>query len=158
MITSIKTIESTKSRSCLTIYGVPFVYLALLGIMFAFLGFSVENAFKLINRGVIDSRFHMLPFIGAYGLISFAFHIILGSADNLTFFGRSLFKTQSKKTKIISNILCFIIITLSVFLSELIFGNFWEIAFNVKLWNYSNIFMHVTKYASIPTALALFNF
>lgn len=136
----------------LTLLGVEFVYLYLLGIVLAFLGWVVENTAKAVTQGVIDARFHVLPFIFSYSLIVFAFHLLLGSPDSVAFFGKKLFSKESKKTRVASNFIVIAIIFATVFLSELVIGNLWDHCFDVKLWNYSDMPFHVTQYAGlIPT-------
>jgi hypothetical protein len=141
--------SEAKEKKHLTVFGVEFVYLYLLGIAVAFLGWVVENCSKFFSIGWIDSRFHLLPFISPYALIPFAFHILLGNPDSLTFFGKKLFKEDTKKTKIVSNILSFLLISVAIFLGELVVGNAWDKLFGVKLWNYSMIPFHVTNYAGL---------
>lgn len=135
-----------------TILGVEFVYLYLFGIGTALLGWVAENAARLATQGILDCRFHMLPFISPYALIPFAFHIALGDPDSIAFFGHKLFKKDSLKNKILSNILCFTLICTFVFLGELAIGNMWDYCFGVQLWNYSSFPLQVTQYAGlIPT-------
>lgn len=134
------------------INGVEFIYLYLFGIIIALFGWIVENTAKAISQGIIDSRFHILPFISPYGLIVFAFHILLKDPDDITIFGKKLFKEKTRKTKVYSNIISYVVICLFVFFGELVVGNMWDIFFGVKLWNYSEMPLHVTQYAGlIPT-------
>lgn len=141
-----------KEKKRFKIFDVEFVYLYLFGIVVAFIGWIAENFAKLVTSGIIDSRFHLLPFISPYALIAFAFHIALKDPDNITIFGKQIFKEQTKKNKILSNIISATIICLFVFLGELVVGNMWEILFGVELWNYSNMPLSVTQYAGlIPT-------
>lgn len=136
----------------LTIFGTEFVYLCFLAICMGFFGWFAENVVRLISVGVIDSRFHLLPCIGEYGLIVFAFHIVLGSPDDLAFFGKKIFKKKSKRSTIASNILAYVIFCAAVFLSELALGNLWDKVFGLKLWDYSKLPLCVTNYAGlIPT-------
>ena len=58
---AVKTQSAPEKR--LKIFGVEFVYLYLLGIGFAFVGWLAENTVKAVSDGIIDSRFHTLPFI-----------------------------------------------------------------------------------------------
>lgn len=135
-----------------TIFGVEAVYLCVLGIATAFLGWLAENVVKIISSGTFDCRFHLLPFISPYALIVFAVHIVFGNPDNIAPFGRQLFRNDNPYSKICSNILVLAIIYIFVFFGELIVGNTWEILFGVKLWNYSSSPLHVTQYAGlIPT-------
>ncbi len=138
-----------KAKKPLSIFGVEFVYLYLFGIGVAFIGWIAENAFKFAVSGVIDSRFHLLPFISPYLLIPFAFHIALGTPNDVTFFGKKIFKTSTAKTKILSNVIAYFSICLFVFLGELVVGNLWEILFDVRLWNYSKHPLHITKFTSV---------
>lgn len=139
-------------RKPFTIFGVEAVYLCVLGIATAFLGWLAENVVKIISNGTFDCRFHLLPFISPYALIVFAVHIVFGNPDNIAPFGRQLFRNDNPYSKICSNILVLAIIYIFVFFGELIVGNTWEILFGVKLWNYSSSPLHVTQYAGlIPT-------
>lgn len=141
-----------KEEKRLTLFGVEFVYLYLFGIGFAFLGWVAENTARLIGLGILDSRFHILPFISPYLLIVFALHLLLCDPDDISFFGIRLFKVKTKKTVIFSNIICFSLICSFVFLGELVVGNLWEILFGVKLWNYETLPLSVTQYAGlVPT-------
>ena len=137
----------------LTIFGVEFVYLAVLGIGMAFVGWLAENTVKAVTDGIIDSRFHVLPFISPYALIPFAVHIALGSADDIAFFGKKLFKVSTKKTKVLSNIITIAVICGAVFLGELAVGNLWDILFGVQLWDYSDLPLQVTQYAGLIPSL-----
>ena len=136
----------------LKIFGVEFVYLYLFGIGVAALGWIAENTARLIGMGILDSRFHILPFISPYALIIFALHIVLRDPDDLTVFGKRIFKESTRKTKLISNLVSLLLIWAFVFFGELAVGNIWEIFFGVELWNYSTLPMSVTQYAGlVPT-------
>lgn len=147
-----KTAEAKKSRKILTIFGVQFVHLYLVGIGMAALGWIAENAAKLATTGIIDSRWHLLPFISPYALVPFAFHIVLRDANDLTIFGKHVFKRKTAATKILSNIVTIAVILTAVFFGELIVGTLWDKLFGVKLWNYSQLPCQVNQYAGlIPT-------
>lgn len=135
------------------ILGVEFVYLWLFGIFVAFLGWAGENAIRGLRNGVIDSRFHLLPFISPYALIGPAIHIVLGDPDDLTFFGKKLFKQSTAKTRVLSNLICYAILCAGVFFGELVVGNLWEVLFGIKMWDYSGWPMTVTQYTSIVTTV-----
>lgn len=127
------------------------VYLGFLGIGFTFLGWVVENTSIAITDGVIDSRYHILPFISPYGLIPFAFRLLLGEPGNISFFGKKLFKAESRRTRILSDVLTVILCCTAVFLGELAVGNLWDLLFGVQLWDYSNMplnFLNVTAYTN----------
>ncbi|MGN0765233.1 MAG: hypothetical protein ACI4MO_01950 [Christensenellales bacterium] len=148
--TKVRQIRQVKKP--LTIFGVEVVYLCVLGIATAFWGWLAENVVKVISSGVIDSRFHLLPFISPYALIVFAVHIVFGNPDKIAPFGKQIFHKDNLTSKICSNILVLATIYFFVFFGELIVGNLWEILFDVKLWNYSSSPLHVTQYAGlIPT-------
>ena len=123
-----------------------------MAIVMAFIGWAGENVVILTARGGLDSRFHVLPFIPAYGLIVFALQIFVGDVNSLAPFGKKIFKTQNRKNKILSNLLCLVFIYLLVFLGELCVGNGWAALTGVELWNYSNVPLSVTQYAGLfPT-------
>lgn len=135
------------------ILGVEFVYLYLFGIFVAFLGWVGENIPRAINPAVavIDSRFHLLPFISPYLLISFAIHLVIGDPDRLAFFGKPLFKEKTARTCVLSNLLCYVILCAGVFLGELAVGNLWELLFGVQMWNYTGWPLTITQYTSAVT-------
>lgn len=144
-------IEAYKKRK--TFFGEAIVYLALMGIIIANLGWVMENIIKLITNGFMDARFHILPFIMPYGLIPFAYQFFIGNVDDLTVFGKKIFKAKTKKTKIFSNILVLVFLCVGVFVSEFIVGNLWEKLFGVKLWWYSSRALTVTQYAGLFPSL-----
>lgn len=137
------------------ILGVEFVYLYLFGIFVAFLGWVGENIPRALNPVVatIDSRFHLLPFISPYLLISFAIHLVIGDPDHIAFFGKPLFKKRTRRSCVLSNLLCLAILCGGVFFGELVVGNLWEILFGVQLWNYNGFPLTLTQYTSIVTTL-----
>ena len=124
--------QDSKGKKRLKILGVEFFYLWLMGIGFALLGWIAENTIKVVTNGIFDCRFHLLPFISCYALIPFAYHILLGDPDKISFFGHPLFKKDKPSYKIYSNIICLVLILSAVFLGELIVGNLWELLFGVK--------------------------
>lgn len=136
-----------------TVMGVEFVYVYLFGIMCAFMGWSAENAVRIITQGILDSRFHILPFLSPYAMIPFAYQILLGDPDDIAVFGRKLFKERNKKSIILSNVTCLLLMYMAVFLGELAVGNAWDELFGVQLWNYNSLPLHVTQYSGLIPAL-----
>ncbi len=130
-----------------------FPYIVLVAILFSFFGFVAENCVRLITLGIIDSRFHILPFIGIYGLIPFVFYFFIGDPNNISFFGKKLFKEENTKTKIISNLIVIALICVVAFLGEFIVGNMWDCFFDTQLWDYSNLPLSVTQYAGLIPAV-----
>lgn len=128
------------------IYGVEVAYIALLGIGIAFIGWLVENGFRLFRNGVVDSRFHILPFISPYMSLPFVFHIVFGDADHIRIFKR--FQDNSRKTVILSNVVSYLLLSLGVFVGEFIIGNMWDVFFGVTLWNYTKLPLNFTKFTS----------
>ena len=110
----------------------------LLMIITAHIGWVAENTVKLISSGIIDNRFHVLPFIFPYGLAFLTMHLVLGDTDDIGFFGKKLFKTKTKRTKIASNFIYVAIVCFFVFIGELGVGNAYEWATGASLWDYSS--------------------
>lgn len=131
----------------LMLCGVEFVYLYYLAIPATFIGWLVETIAKIYQTGVAYT--HLIPFIAIYGLCVFGFHLLLGDPDDVAFFGRPLFKTKSRKSKVLSNIISLAAITAASFFGELIAGNGVEILFGVKLWDYSFQKYCFTQYVSL---------
>lgn len=145
--------ERVKFKKSTKLLNVDLIYLLLLGIIMAFVGWSVENIARLITKGIIDSRYHILPFILPYGLIPLSFQLVFQNADDITIFGHKVFKNKTLKSIIFSNILTLSILYAAVFFGELAIGNFWDHLFNIKLWNYSSQLLHVTPYAGLLSTL-----
>lgn len=146
-------VTTIKEKKRFTVAGVDFVYLYLFGIGFAGLGWVAENTVKVIMQGMFDCRFHLLPFISPYALIPFAFRILLGDPDKLSFFGHRLFVKDSLKNKVLSNILCLVLICAAVFFGELVIGGLWEVLFGAQLWDYGNLPLQVNRYAGLIPAI-----
>ena len=125
-----------------------FELLCLFAIIFAQGGFLAENIVRIVAYGLIDNRYHYLPFIGIYGLIPFAL-VIIGNPNELSFMGHKLFKNQSRVSIVLSNILFLLIICLAVGVGEIAIGTIYEKIANVKLWDYSDERFHITSYTSL---------
>lgn len=141
-----------REKKTLSVFGVPVLHLLTLAVVFAFLGWIAENAAKLVTTGIIDCRFHFLPFIPVYGIVPFAIAIAVGNVDEFAPFGKKIFKTRTKKTVILSNLIVLSLFYVFVFLGELAVGNAWEYLTGVQLWDYSSQPLICTRYAGlIPT-------
>ena len=135
-----------------TLFGVELVYLGFVGIIIAGIGYLAENAARIVAFGIIDSRFHILPFISPYALVMFLVHVLLCDCDDLRVFGKHVFKRKTAKTKLYSNIVSYLLICAFVFFGELGVGNLWDAFFGVELWDYTELPLSVTQYAGlIPT-------
>ena len=126
-----------------------FIYLCVLGIAMSFIGWLAENLARSVMVGIFDARFYILPFISAYALIVFAFYYLIGDPNDVTFLGRRIFKTRTKKTVILSNLVSLLFCFAFVFIAELVVGNLWDILFGVELWNYLNQPLHITQYTGV---------
>lgn len=140
-------------RSRLTFFGADFTYLCIFGILCAFAGWAAENTVRALTLGIIDSRFHVLPFIPIYGVIPFAVQILIGNPNDIAPFGKKLFSKRNFGTVVASNLLSVLLICAAVFFGELIVGNAWEALFGVELWNYANQPFHITQYAGLYSTI-----
>jgi uncharacterized membrane protein len=125
----------------------------LIMIVMSCVGWVAENAVKLISQGVMDNRYHVLPFIFPYGLAFLAMHIALGNTNDMHVFGKKLFKQKTKKSIILSNIIYFSVVCFFVFIGELAVGNFYEAVTGAVLWDYSSLSFCVTKYVCLASIL-----
>lgn len=126
-----------------------FAYLGVMAIGIACLGWVIENVLRLIAVGVIDCRYHLLPFISPYGIAAFAVYFAIGDPNDVAFFGKKLFKEKTKKSVAISNVFCFLFPCLFIFLGELFVGHVWQWLFGVELWNYNTQPLHITQYTGV---------
>lgn len=72
-----------------TVFGVRLSTLLILSYAAAFLGWWVENLFRLIAAGVFDSRHQLLPFIPVYGAGFLAIYALLGTPSEMRIGGGS---------------------------------------------------------------------
>lgn len=149
--TDLMTLKNKTKRKRIMVCGAELNTLLFLAIPVCHIGWIAELTIKLVAKG--HAEFHLIPFIGVYGLIVFAFQIFLGNPNDIAFMGRTLFKHKTKKTILLSNLLSFLFICIAVFLGELIVGNLIESLFDVKLWDYSSQLLHVTQYAGVLSTL-----
>ena len=129
--------------------------LLLLCIIMSFVGFVVENLFRLFRDGVINSRRQILPFLFAYGIAVFAMYVLIGTPKEMRFFCWRIFKKESKLSATAKHICYFLILFAFIFFGEILFGTFVEWVSGVVLWDYTGIPLTFTKYTSVPTALGL---
>lgn len=137
------------------IFRYRFLTLMLMCIIMSFIGFVVENIFRLFRAGVINSRRQFLPFLFAYGIAVFALYVVVGTPREMRFFGWKLFKKNSKLSVTAKYFLYWLILFAGVFFGEILFGTFVEWVSGIVLWDYTGIPLSFTKYTSIPTALGL---
>ena len=130
-----------------------FFALCTIAVLFSFVGFLIENLFKLIDTGIMDNSGFILPFNAAYGLWSFLFYII-GSPAHPSFFGIKIGKDRSTISgKILSHVIYFIILYLLIVGGTIAIGYFWHFTLNVDIFDYSAWPLHITKYAEFFTSL-----
>lgn len=137
------------------VFNYKLIYLFLMCICMSFIGFVVENLFRLFRDGVINSRRQILPFLFAYGIAVFAMYVVIGTPKEMRFFCWKLFKKNSKLTAASKYACYFLIVLAFIFFGEMMFGTFVEWVSGVVLWDYTGIPLRFTKYTSIPTALGL---
>lgn len=150
---SVRVLAAEGGEKRIKVLGVELVYLYFVGIAAAFVGWAAENCVKLVSSGIVDSRFHLLPFISPYALIPLALHVFIGDTDDIAPFGKKLFKKKTPANKLLSNVVSVALISCAVFAGELVVGNAWEILFGVRLWDYSAQPLHFTRYVSVVSAL-----
>ena len=128
----------------------PGIYPLINMIVFAsFVGYVVENLFKLVKNGYIDNRYMFLPFLLGYGLFVAVIGILIGTPYNLF----PLVKKQPKPKAVLSYLLYFFISAVLVSAGELALGYAVEAIGGFNYWDYSNIPLNFTKYTSLPTSV-----
>ena len=120
----------------------------------AFLGWWVENIFRLVSAGVFDSRHQLLPFLGAYGFGIFVMFFVFGTPSEMRLLKKRILPARTKKNHVLRGVIyCALLFSLILF-GEMGMGLLFEKAFGVKAWNYTSIPLHITQYTSIPTTAA----
>lgn len=145
--------EGSKADVRPMFFGAEAAYLFFLGIVTSMVGWIAENLVRLVSLGILDSRTHMLPFIPVYGMVVFAVQIVFGDPDDMSPFGKKIFREKTRKTVILSNVVCVLTMCAAVFLGELVVGNAWELISGAQLWDYSKLPLSVTQYAGLIPSL-----
>lgn len=128
----------------------PGIYPLLNMIVFAsFIGYVVENLFKLVMNGYVDNRYMFLPFLLGYGLFIAVIGILLGTPNNLF----PLSNRQLKMKKPVAYLFYFILTAILVSAGELALGYAVEAIGGFNYWDYSNLPLNFTKYTSLPTSV-----
>lgn len=137
-----------------TVFGVRLSTLLILSYAAAFLGWWVENLFRLIAAGVFDSRHQLLPFIPVYGAGFLAIYALLGTPSEMRIGGKRVLPGTGRKRGALRGALYAATLFSLILISEMATGLFFEKAFGIKGWNYTSIPLHITRYTSVPTAAA----
>ena len=114
----------------------------------AMLGWIVENVFMAITCGCIDNRSMYFPFLLGYGVGIAVIYLMLGTPQELTFFGKPIV-VGSKAKRITIYMMEAILL---VCIGEIIIGTVVEKVCGFVWWNYTAYPLHITKYTSIPTS------
>lgn len=115
----------------------------------SFIGYVVENLFKLVMNGYVDNRYMFLPFLLGYGLFIAAIGILIGTPNNLF----PLSKRQPKLKKPVVYLFYFLLTALLVSAGELALGYAVEAIGGFNYWDYSKLPLNFTKYTSLPTSV-----
>lgn len=142
------------SKTAKTVFGVRLSTLLILSYAAAFLGWWVENLFRLIAAGVFDSRHQLLPFIPVYGAGFLAIYALLGTPSEMRIAGKRVLPGTGRKKGALRGALYAATLFSLILISEMATGLFFEKAFGIKGWNYTSIPLHITRYTSVPTAAA----
>ena len=147
--------QGKKGFFAIRIFNYRLVTLMIMCIIMSFIGFVVENIFRLARDGMINSRRQILPFLFAYGIAVFVMYVVLGTPKEMRFFCWKLFKKDSKLSSAAKYTLYALILFAFIFFGEVLFGTFVEWVSGIVLWDYTGIPLRFTKYTSVPTALGL---
>lgn len=134
-------------------YDVSHLWLA--GLIYSHIGYWVENLFRLISKGVLDSRNQLLPFLFCYAIAMWVLYFALDTPKKARLFNKRLFTKHDKKTNFLSQLYYFCVVFLFVFFGEIVVGLLFEKISGIQLWNYNGIPLHVTQYTSVPTCTAM---
>lgn len=147
--------STINKRKIIKLYDYDISHLWLASLVYAHIGYWVENLFRLASKGILDSRNQILPFLFCYSIAMWALYFALGTPKKARAFNIRLFTKDDKKTQLLSQLYYFTVVFLFVFFGEIIVGTMFEQISGIQLWNYSGIPLHITQYTSIPTTTAL---
>ncbi len=118
-------------------------------VLTSFIGFWVENTFKIFRNGYIDNRFMFLPFLIGYGLFITVIGVVIGTPKNPL----PLLKKEIRLRAPWNYIVYFVSMALLVTVGELALGFAVEWIAGFRYWDYSRLPLHFTPYTSLFTSL-----
>lgn len=144
-----------KNTQALMLYDYTIADLWLASLVFANIGYWVENLFRLFSKGILDSRNQVLPFLFCYSIAMWALYFALGTPKKARIFNHRIISDDSIKSQRLSVLCYFLISFFFIFFGEIVVGTMFEKISGIQLWNYSGIPLHMTQYTSVPTTIAL---
>ncbi|MGN0601976.1 MAG: hypothetical protein ACI4I7_04620 [Oscillospiraceae bacterium] len=144
-----------KNTQTLMLYDYTIADLWLASLVFANIGYWVENLFRLFSKGILDSRNQVLPFLFCYSIAMWALYFALGTPKKARIFNHKIISDDSIKSQRLSVLCYFLISFFFIFFGEIVVGTMFEKISGIQLWNYSGIPLHMTQYTSVPTTIAL---
>lgn len=144
-----------KNTQALMLYDYTIADLWLASLVFANIGYWVENLFRLFSKGILDSRNQILPFLFCYSIAMWALYFALGTPKKARIFNHKIISDDSIKSQRLSVLCYFLISFFFIFFGEIVVGTIFEKISGIQLWNYSGIPLHMTQYTSVPTTIAL---
>ncbi len=118
-------------------------------VLTSFIGFIVEDTFKIFRNGYFDNRYMFLPFLIGYGFFTIVVGTLLGTPKNFL----PLIKKEIKIKTPFNYIMYFFVAAILVTVGELALGYTVEFVAGFHYWDYSRIPLHFTRYTSLPTSL-----
>lgn len=81
------------------LYDYDVTHLWLAGLVYAHIGYWVENLFRLVSKGVLDSRNQLLPFLFCYTIAMWAMYLALGTTNHPRFFSHRVLEGNTRRIK-----------------------------------------------------------
>ena len=79
------------------LFGVRVTSLLLVAYIASFCGWCVENVFRMLAIGVLDSRHQILPFLAAYGFGIFVLFFVFGTPTEMRIFKKRILPENTKR-------------------------------------------------------------
>ncbi len=134
----------------MTAKKIPGIYsLMQMLVLTSFIGFLVEDTFKIFKNGYFDNRFMFLPFLLGYGFFAVLIGVLAGTPKNIL----PLLKRDIKIRAPFNYIVYFLAMAVLVSAGELALGFTVEWVAGFYYWDYTNIPLNFTRYTSLPTSL-----
>ncbi len=144
-----------KRDGTIKLYDIDISELWLASLVYAHIGWWVENLFRLSSKHILDSRNQILPFLFCYSIALWAMYFMLGTTHKTRFFSKEIISGKDAAAVALRNIYYFTVTFLFVFFGEIVVGSLFEKISGIQLWNYNGIPLHVTQYTSVPKCAAI---
>ena len=113
------------------LFGVRVTSLLLVAYIASFCGWCVENVFRMLAIGVLDSRHQILPFLAAYGFGIFVLFFVFGTPTEMRIFKKRILPENTKRNHALRVVVYYALVFVLILFGEMSVGLLFDKCFGV---------------------------